>query len=165
MAPQFNRWATIEPNLFFGKIEIILTKGKILEQKFKKVDYYNIIVQGHIAEGSKLLTTIANAGVDFLAYKAITLGHNRTQFTLFAIDSSKLTAGAMKAGLKLDGPYSAVIITDDEKPGALAEIYNKLSQAGIQVKESTGIAHINGGYGVVLYLKQEDCDKVMTILG
>ena len=133
--------------------------------QFRKVEYYNITVQGHITEGSKLLTTIADAGVDFLAYKAIPLDPKRTQFTLFPIDSSKMTAGAIKAGLKLDGPYSAVIITGDEKSGALAEIYRKLSQAGIQVEESSGIAHVNGGYGVVLYLKQGDCDKAMAALG
>lgn len=75
-----------------------------------------------------------------------------------------MTAGAIKAGLKLDGPYSAIIITGDEKPGALAEIYSKLFQAGIQIEESSGIAHINEGYGVVLYLKQEDCDKAMAAL-
>jgi len=132
---------------------------------YRKVEYYNIAVRGHITEGSKLLTTIADAGVDFLAYKAIPLGQNRTQFTLFPVDGSKMTAGAIKAGLELDGPYSAIIITGDEEPGALAEIYRKLSQAGIQVEESSGIAHINGGYGVVLYLKQKDCDKAMTALG
>ena len=80
-------------------------------------------------------------------------------------DGSQMTAGAIKAGLKLDGPYPAVIVTGDEKPGALAEIYRKLSQAGIQVEESSGIAHINEGYGVVLYLKQEDCDKAVAALG
>ena len=133
--------------------------------RYRKVDYYNITVRGDIAEGSKLLTTIADAGVDFLAYKAIPLEQNRTQFTLFPMDSAKMTAGAVKTGLELDGPYSAVIITGDEKPGALAEIYRKLSRAGIPIEKSSGIAHINDGYGVVLYLKQEDCDKAMAALG
>ena len=133
--------------------------------KYRKVEYYNIAVEGDIAEGSKLLTAIANAGVDFLAYKAIPLEQNRTQFTLFPKESAKMTTGAMKAGIELDGPYSAVIITGDEKPGALAEIYRKLSQAGIPIEESSGIAHINEGYGVVLYLQQEDCDKAMAALG
>ena len=54
--------------------------------KHKKVEYYNIIIQGHIAEGSELLSTIADAGVDFLAYKATPLEQNRTQFTLFPIN-------------------------------------------------------------------------------
>lgn len=102
--------------------------------KYRKAEYYNVAVQGHIAEGSELLTTIADAGVDFLAYKAIPLEQNRTQFTLFPIDGSKMTAGAMKTGLKLDGPYSAVIITGDEKSGALVEIYRKLSQQVSKLK-------------------------------
>ena len=132
--------------------------------KYRKVEYYNIAVQGHIAEGSRLLTTIADSGVDFLAYKAIPIEQNRTRFTLFPIDGSKLKDVAMKAGLELDGPYFAVIVTGDEKAGALAEIYRKLSQTGIHVEESSGIAHINGGYGVILYLKQEDCDEALKAL-
>jgi hypothetical protein len=131
----------------------------------KKVEYYNIIVQGDIAEASKLLTTIAGAGVDFLAFKATPLDTKRTRFTLFPIDGSVLTAGVLKAGLKPDGPHSAIIITGDERPGALADIYRKLSEAGIKVEESTGIAHVNKGYGVVLYLQKEDCDKAITALG
>ena len=75
-----------------------------------------------------------------------------------------MTIGAKKAGLILDGPYSAIIITGDEKPGALSEIYKKLSQASIHVDESSGIAHINEGYGVVLYLKKEECEKAMEAL-
>ena len=75
-----------------------------------------------------------------------------------------MTDGARKSGLKLDGPYSALLIKGDEKSGALADIYRKLSQAGIQIGEAYGIADINAGYGVILYLKQEDCGKAMSVL-
>jgi hypothetical protein len=40
---------------------------------------------------------------------------------------------------------SALLIKGDEKPGALAEIYQILSRAGIQVNEASGIADINAG--------------------
>ena len=130
----------------------------------KRVEYYNISINGQIADASKLLSTIVGAGVDFHAFKAIPLGPNRTQFTLFAKDSSKMTDGAKKSGLNLEGPYSALLIKGDEKSGALADIYKKLSQAGIQVGEACGIADINAGYGVILYLKQEDCGKAVTAL-
>ena len=98
-----------------------------------QIEYYNITVKGQITDASKLLSTIVGAGVDFHAFKAIPVKSNQTQFTLFAKDSSKMTDGAKKSGLKLDGSYSAILIKDDEKPGALADIYKKLSQAGIQV--------------------------------
>jgi hypothetical protein len=130
----------------------------------KQVEYYNISIKGQITDASKLLSTIVGAGVDFNAFKAIPLESNRTQFTLFAKDSSKLTDGAKKSGLNLDGPHSALLIKGDEKSGALADIYKKLSQAGIQVDEASGIADINAGYGVILYLKQEDCGKALTVL-
>ena len=130
----------------------------------KRVEYYNISINGQITDASKLLSTIVGAGVDFHAFKAIPLGPNRTQFTLFAKDSSKMIDGAKKSGLNLEGPYSALLIKGDEKSGALADIYKNLSQAGIQVYEASGIADINEGYGVILYLKQEDCDKAVAAL-
>jgi hypothetical protein len=129
-----------------------------------QVEYYNITVQGQITEASNLISRIAGVGVDFHAFKATPLEPDRTQFTLFAKDSSKMTEGAKKSGLELDGPYSAILIKGDEKAGALADIYERLSKAGIQVDEASGIADINAGYGVILYMKREDCDMAMTVL-
>ena len=130
----------------------------------KRVEYYNITVEDHAGEGSKLLSLFAGVGVNLLAFKAVPLEPNRTQFTLFPDDGSRMAAGAKKAGLKLDGPHSALLIQGDDESGALSDIYEKLFQADIQVDESSGIADIKGGYGVVLYLKPEDCDKAAAAL-
>ena len=129
-----------------------------------QVEYYNITVQGQITDASNLISRIAAAGVDFHAFKATPLDPDQTQFTFFAKDSSKLTDGAKKSDLALDGPFPALLIKGDEKSGALADIYEKLSKAGIQVNEASGIADINAGYGVILYMKREDCDKAMIVL-
>lgn len=129
-----------------------------------QVEYYNIAIENQITNASELISTIVNAGVDFHAFKAIPLNQNQTQFTFFAKDSSKITDGAIKSGLQLDGPYSALLIKGDEKTGALSDIYKKLSLAQIQVYEVCGIADIKDGYGVILYLKKEDCDNAMSVL-
>jgi hypothetical protein len=130
----------------------------------KRVEYYNTTVEGHAGEASKLLSLFAGVGVSLLAFKAVPLEPMRTRFTLFPNDGFKMTEGAKKAGLELDGPYSALLIQGDDESGALADIYEKLSQANIHVDESSGIADIKGGYGVVLYLKQEDCEKAVAAL-
>ena len=131
----------------------------------KKAEYYNITVDGQLAEGSKMLSVFADAGVNLLAFKAVALEPSCTRFTLFPNDSSKMKDGARKAGIKLDGPYPSIIIKGDtDNSGDLAGIYNKLSQANINVKESSGIADMNGCYGVVLYLESEDCEKALAIL-
>ena len=130
----------------------------------KRVDYYNVTVADHAGEGAKLLSLFASVGVSLLAFKAVPLESRRAQFTLFPNDGVKMTAGAKKAELELDGPHSALLIQGDDESGALADIYEKLSQAEIDIQESSGIADIKGSYGVILYLKQEDCEKAMAAL-
>lgn len=130
----------------------------------KKVEYYNITVEGHVGEGFKLLSVFAGVGVNLLAFKAVPLEPRRTQFTLVPDDGSKMNDGAKKAGLNLDGPHAALLVEGDDEAGALAGIYERLSQADINVYESSGIANINGGYGVILYVKQEDREKAVAAL-
>jgi hypothetical protein len=130
----------------------------------KRVEYYSTTVEGHAGEGSRLLSLFADVGVNLLAFKAVPLDPMHTQFTLFPNDGLKMVDGAKKAGLKLDGPHFALLIQGDDESGALADIYEKLSQAGINVRESSGIADIKGSYGVILYLEQEDCEKALAAL-
>ena len=130
----------------------------------KRVESYAITVDGHAGEASKLLSVFAGAGVNLLAFKAVPVEPMRTRFTLFPDDRSKMENGAKKAGLNLDGPHTALLIEGDDESGALGDIYALLAQADIQVYESSGIANIKGGYGVVLYLKPEDCDKALAAL-
>jgi hypothetical protein len=130
----------------------------------KQVEYYNVTVDGHVGEGSKLLSVFADVGISWFAFKAVPVGIKRTQFTLFPNDGSKMTDAAKKAGLTLDGPYAALIVEGGDESGALADIYETLAQADIDVYEATGIANIKDSYGVVLYLKQEDCARAMAVL-
>lgn len=52
----------------------------------------------------------------------------------------------------------------DDESGECARVHEKVFQAGIHLLESSGIADIKGGYGVVLYVKQEDCEKALAAL-
>ncbi|GAK53493.1 ACT domain-containing protein [Candidatus Moduliflexus flocculans] len=131
----------------------------------KRVEYYNFIIEGQIGESTKLLSIVAEAGVNLLAFKAITLEPARTRFTLIPDDSAKMNTGAKNAGQNFDGPYPALFIKgENDESGELAAIYQKLSQAGIPVHESSGIANIKGSYGVILYLAPEDCEKATAAL-
>jgi hypothetical protein len=130
----------------------------------KKVESYDTTIEGRAREASKQLFLLAGLGVNLLAYKAVPLEPMRTRFTLVANDGSRMTDRAKTAGLKLDGPHYGLLIQGDDESGALADIYEKLSRAGIDVNEASGIANIKGSYGVVFYLKQEDCDKAIAAL-
>jgi hypothetical protein len=146
------------------KVYLSITKGGSMALDIKRVEYYNTTVEDHAGEGAKLLSVFAGVGVNLLAFKAVAVEARGTQFSLFPNDGLKMTDGAKKAGLALDGPHPALLIQGDDESGALADIYERLSQAGIQVNESGGIAGIKGGYGVILYLTPEDCEKAAAAL-
>jgi hypothetical protein len=130
----------------------------------KRVEYYNVGVSDDIAAGTRMLATVAGAGADLLAYKAIRLRPGRTVFSLFPEDGSILREVAAGAELELEGPYSAVLIRGDEEQGALSRLYEKLSRAGIPVQEACGIAHVKSGYGVILCVRREDVDRALAAL-
>ncbi|MFX0090165.1 MAG: hypothetical protein ACFFBD_00265, partial [Candidatus Hodarchaeota archaeon] len=121
-------------------------------------------VEGYVGEGSKLLSMFADVGINLLAFKAIPLDHMHIKFTLIPDNGLKMSDKAKKAGLNLDGPHSALLIQGDDESGALADIFRNLSQTDIKIYESSGIADIKGGYGVILYLSQEDCEKALAAL-
>ena len=131
----------------------------------KHVEYYNIVVEGHIGAGAKLLSLVADIGVSLLAFNAVSLGSTQTQFRLVPGDNAKMRNGAKQVGLEIDGPHAALFIQGDtDESGELASIYERLALAGISVDESSGIADINGSYGVMLYLAHEDCENAMVAL-
>ena len=131
----------------------------------KLVDYYNTTVYGNAAEGFKLLSVFADVGINLLAFKAIPVEPIQTQFTLVPDDGSKMSLGAKKAGLDIDGPYKAILVKGyGDEPGECAMVHEKLAQAGVQVTESSGIADIKDSYGIILYIQQEDCEKALKAL-
>jgi aspartokinase len=131
----------------------------------KKVGYFNIKIDSSADEAYNLLSIFAAGGVGLLAFKAVTAEDKRTQFSLFPNDIPKMKESATIAGLKLDGPYTAVMITSDsDEPGECAGIFKKLSHNNINILESSGIADIKDSYGVILYLNQEDCEKAILAL-
>jgi hypothetical protein len=133
--------------------------------EIRKVEYFNILVDNGAEEAYELLTKFANVGISLLAFKAIPVEHNQTQFSLFPNDSLKMRNEAREAGINLEGPHSALIIkSNSDEPGECAGIFKKLSQVNINVIESSGIADLYGSYGVVLYLKQGDCEKAIAAL-
>lgn len=130
----------------------------------ERTEYFNFTVTNHAEDSYKLLSVFASVGISLLAFKAISVESGRIRFTLFPNDTFKMAAAAKKAGLEIDGPHSALIVEGDDESGALADIFDRLAQAEIDMHESSGIADIKGGFGVVFYLDEEDYEKAAAVL-
>ena len=130
----------------------------------RRVNYFHVTVEDQPGEAYKLLSLLADLGVNQLAFTGVPMGSGHTQLTLFPEDPLKLASESEKAGLILDGPYPAFLAQGDDELGALAGIHIKLYEAGVNVYASSGVTDGRGGFGYVIYIRPEDYDKAVAVL-
>jgi hypothetical protein len=130
-----------------------------------RAEYFYTTVADEPGEALKLLTLLAEKGINLLAFTAVPVGPNRTQLTIFPDDMAKTVSESKKAQLPLDGPYAALLVQGKDALGALAAIHAKLYEAKVNVYASSGVADGRGGYGYVIYLRGQDYDASLKALG
>lgn len=135
-----------------------------MSYKIRKLNYYYAITQDKPGEAYKILSILADVGVNQLAFNAMQMGPERAQITLFPEDEALLLNVAKKAGLNLDGPYNAILVQGTDERGALVEVHEKLHNANINIASSTAIADGSGSYGYLIYVRPDDYDKAADAL-
>lgn len=130
----------------------------------RAVEYFTTTATDQPGEGCKLLSALADLGVNLLAFTAVPTGTLTTLLTIFPADSGQFADAARRAGISAVGPHRALMVQGDDRLGALAEIHRKLGQADINVIASSGIADGRGSYGYVLYIHPRDFDRALEAL-
>jgi hypothetical protein len=130
----------------------------------RRVQYYFTTVRDQPGEAYRLLSQLAEIGLNMVAFTAIPVGPSHTQLTLFPEDSGKMDAAARRAGLEVDGPHSAILVQGDDKLGALAEIHEYLYRAEVNVYASSGVTDGQGAFGYVIYVRPKDFDRAAEAL-
>lgn len=133
--------------------------------KTKKVEYFYCTVQDQPGESYKLLSLLADLGVNLLAFTAVPSGLLNTQFTLFPEDPQKLKTEAQKAGLVIHGPVPALLVQGDDQLGVLTDVHKKLFEAGVNVVSSSAVTDGKGGFGYIIYIRTEEFAKASDALG
>jgi hypothetical protein len=131
----------------------------------RAVDYFYVMVKDRPGEACRLLSQLAAAHIDLLAFSAIPAGPLLTQLVIFPNSAENLARAAENTGLTLSGSQRAFLIQGDDQLGSLVDVHQKLCDAGINVVSSSGVADGRGGYGYVLYVRPEEYDKASSILG
>lgn len=135
-----------------------------MSYKIRKLNYYYAITQDKPGEAHKILSILADVGVNQLAFNTMQMGPERAQITLFPEDESLLLNVAKKAGLNLDGPYNAILVQGTDEMGALVKVHEKLYNANINIASSTAITDGSGSYGYLIYVRPDDYDKAADAL-
>jgi len=129
------------------------------------VEYYNTNVRDEPGAAHEILSRVAGAQVNLLAFSAVPTGLNSTQLVLFPDDGKGLARVAEQFGLHLDGPQRAFLIQGDDQLGAFAEIHRKLSDERINVYASSGVTDGREGFGYIVYVRPEEFERASKVLG
>jgi predicted amino acid-binding ACT domain protein len=130
----------------------------------RRAAYYYVMVKDRPGESYRLLSLLAQQGVDLLAFSAVPLGGEATQLVLFPADPALFNSAAGAANLRAEGPHHAFLITGDDRLGACAEIHRKLAEARINVFSSNGVTDERGGFGYLIHVRPEDYEAAAHVL-
>jgi hypothetical protein len=147
-----------------GRLRVVGGKSQVAF-RIRSVEYYYANVRDELGAGYRVLSQLAELGVNLLAFTAVPSGPSLAQFALFAEDPNKLVAEARAAGLPLDGPYHALLVQGDDELGALASVHEQLVKAGVDIYASSGVTDGTGSFGYVVYVREDQFEKAASALG
>lgn len=131
----------------------------------RPVDYFHATVRDQAGEAFRVLSSLAEAGVNLLAFSASPVGAAAAHMVLFPEDADALVDYADRSGMVLSGPERALMVQGDDKLGALAEVHRQLADAGINVFASNAVTGGHGRYGYVIHVRAEEFDAAARALG
>ena len=132
--------------------------------RIRRTPYRYAMVKDEPGAAYRILSQLAERGINLVAFSAVPIGPSRAQLALFPEDERSLLKAARDAGLVLDGPHHALLVQGDDELGALAGVHSRLFEAGIDVYASTGVADGRGSYGYVVYVREEQFEQAARAL-
>ena len=134
-----------------------------MADNIRRVDYFYIQVPNRPGEGARALGVLRDAGVNLLAYSGFPEGRG-AQLDFVPEDAAAFRRAAKTAKWKLTGPKKAFLITGDDRPGAIAEIVQKLADAKINVTACDAVCQSGGRYGAILWVAPRDVGRAAKAL-
>ena len=130
----------------------------------RKADYFSMETAHKVGEGARLLGALRDAGVNLLAFTGFPSGR-RAQVDFIPADTVQFKTAARKLKLKVGARKTVFLVQGDDRPGAIAEICEKLADAGINMIAMDAVAIGNGRYGAMFWVPPRDVKKAAKLLG
>ena len=135
-----------------------------MPDEIRKVDYYYVTLPDKPGEGVKVLTALADAGVNLIALSAFPSGR-RSQLDLVPEDSAKLKQAVKKLGLELSARKTGFLVRGSDRVGALIDVLRKLADAKINVTAADAVTAGEGRYGAIFWVDPASVNKAAKAIG
>jgi hypothetical protein len=134
-----------------------------MTDRIRRVDYFHVEVPDTPGEGAKVLRALREYGVSLLSMTAFPRGQGTAQIDLVA-GTGDLEKAAAKAGIRLSARRKAFFVSGADRPGAVAETFEKLAAAKVNVTAANAACG-QTGFGMILWVKPADYDSAAKVLG
>jgi hypothetical protein len=135
-----------------------------MAESIRRVQYFYVMAPDKPGEGARALAALKEAGVNLLAFSGFPAG-KRAQLDFVPENPAEFRGFARKAKWKVTGPKVGFLIEGDDRTGVMADIYEKLAGARINIVASDAVVAGAGRFGAILWVKPRDVARTAKILG
>jgi hypothetical protein len=126
--------------------------------------YFYVETPDQPGVGASMLATLRDAGVNLLAFSGFPSGR-KAQLDFVPENAETFRATARAAKWKLVGPKKVFLISGADRPGAVAELLQRLAQAKINVTAVDAVCAGGGADGALLWVDQRNLARAAKVLG
>ncbi|HKA11964.1 MAG TPA: hypothetical protein VKI99_16010 [Candidatus Dormibacteraeota bacterium] len=140
------------------------SRRTVMADSVRRVEYYYVTVPDRPGEGTRILATLKEGGVNLLAYLGFPAGGGQSQIDLVPEDSATLRQAAERAGLTLSEAKWAFLIQGDDRVGAVTDTTARLAEASINITAAAATSAGSGRYGMILWVRPTDYERAAGLL-
>jgi hypothetical protein len=130
----------------------------------QKVSYFAMQIPNRPGEAGRILSGLAKAGVNLLAFTGFPSGRS-SQVDFIPANAKTFLAVARGMKLRLRGKKTGFLIRGNDQCGAIARVMSKLAGAKINVTAVDAVGAGGGRFGAILWVKQKDVTRAARALG
>lgn len=130
----------------------------------QRIEYFYVTVPNKPGEGARVLGALQEGGINLLAFSGFPEGRG-SQLDFMPSDPAAFRQFARKAKWKLTGPKRALLVSGEDRVGAVAEMHRKLAEARVNVTAIDAVCAGAGRYGAILWVAPQDFSKAAKLLG
>lgn len=130
----------------------------------RTAQYFKVQIADKPGALAGMLTPLREIGVNLIAVHAFPR-NRRTQVDVVPEDPSAFKNVAKVYKLKMQGPKMCLLVDGDDRPGALADLTDRLGSAKINMIAVTGLCAGQGRFGAILWVNPRDVKKAAKVFG
>ena len=130
-----------------------------------QVEYFAFTADDKPGEGARLGDRLKKEGVNLLGISVFPTGPGIVQVDLIPESPDSLVKAAKKIGIQLGLPKIAFLIQGTDRPGAMAEVLERLGNMKISTRATIGLAGGGNRYGGLIWVAPTDVDAAARALG